>query len=459
MHVREAILQAWGDSWFQTRRLLFKSFTLLAQSAWVTTSPLFGRISGFQNVPREWKAGPHFDFSFLQFEADALEPAVLETDVVIVGSGCGGGVCAKVLAESGYRVVVVDKGHYFPPSQLPMQQRQAMHHLYENGGFVPSADASVNAVAGSCWGGGGTVNWSVALQTQGYVRREWADDHGLPFFATAEFQACLDRVCDFMGVGDAGLRQSHRGQALLDGARRLGWDAKPAPQNTGGNDHDCGHCHLGCGSAGKQGPAVSWLPAASRAGAKFLEGFMVDRVLFDEASGRKRATGVVGRWTSRDSDGRVIGLAEGRVTREVVLKAKKVIISAGSLWSPLILKKSGLKVRRIHGGKRSESRPSKRTRANSHLCRIGILAKTCIFIPLTLLAPTMMKIQDHGKVRSLFSVTSLADANGLTGSSITSLCTSFENLDGRGHGTKLECMCMVVSQKGTPPITLSGHPY
>ncbi len=91
------------------------------------------------------------------------------------------------------------------------------------------------------------------------MRHEWATEHGLPLFETAEFQACLDRVCEFMGVieGDK-VRQSHRGQVLLDGARKLGMHAKPCPQNTGGKEHYCGHCHLGCGKGEKQGPAVSW---------------------------------------------------------------------------------------------------------------------------------------------------------------------------------------------------------
>jgi choline dehydrogenase-like flavoprotein len=342
VHVREAIIQAWIGSRFVKMRSLAKAIVLLGISSWVSSSPLYRKVSGYPDVPENWRPGPYYDYSFLQFKEDAVEPAVIETDVVIVGSGCGGAVCAKVLADAGLGVVVVDKGYYFSTSHLPMPQDQGMHHLYENGGIVSSTDSSVAVVAGSCWGGGGTVNWSVGLQTQGYVRREWAEQRCLPFFATQEFQACLDRVCDFMGVTDDNLRQSHRGQILLDGARRLGWHAKPTPQNTGGAEHWCGHCHLGCASAEKRGPTVSWLPAAAKNGAKFIEGFHVDRVLFDERAKDKTAVGIIGKWTSRDPDGGVIG--DKRATRDVVIKARKVIVSAGSLWSPIILLKSGLTV-------------------------------------------------------------------------------------------------------------------
>jgi hypothetical protein len=342
IHIREAILKSWQASWLPSLRLLSKMICLLSQTTFLVTSPLYKTVSGYPDIPVDWVPGKGYDYSFMQFDASP-EPATLETDVVIVGSGCGGGVCAKVLAEAGHRVLVVDKGYYFSPEQLPMPQAEAMYHLYENRGFIGSTDNSINVLAGSCWGGGGTVNWSVALQTQGYVRREWAEQHGLPFFATQEFQDSLDRVCKFMGVADA-KDLGHRGQVLLDGARKLGWDAKPTPQNSGGREHPCGHCHLGCSSANKQGPAISWLPDAARNGAQFIEGFKADRVLFDEASGRKTATGVVGRWTSRAKNGGTIGPDGERVHREVVIKAKRVIVSSGSLQSPLLLKRSGLKV-------------------------------------------------------------------------------------------------------------------
>lgn len=408
--VRETILKAWQASWLPTLRLLTKTMCLLAQSSFLVTSPLYQTVSGYPDIPHDWTPGKGFDFSFLQFEPSS-EPATLETDVVVVGSGCGGGVCAKVLAEAGHKVLVVDKGYHFSPEQLPMPQAEGMYHLFENRGFVSSADTSINVLAGSCWGGGGSVNWSVALQTQGYVRREWAEQHGLPFFATQEFQDALDRVCGFMGVADAKF-QSQRGQALLDGARKLGWEARPTPQNCGGREHPCGHCHLGCGSGNKQGPAVSWLPDAARNGAEFIEGFKVERVLFEG----KKAAGVVGTWTSRDKNGGTIGPEAERVTREVVIKAKRVIVSSGSLQSPLLLKRSGLKNRHIG--------------RNLYLHPVNFV----------------MAYYDE-------------DVKPWEEGIITSVCTSFENLDNAGHGPKLETTCMVPYTILTNLPWTTGHDF
>jgi GMC oxidoreductase len=199
-------------------------------------------------------------------------------------------------------------------------------------------------IAGSNWGGGGTINWSGSIQTQSYVREEWARDRGLTFFGTQEYQDCLDRVCDRMGVSADHIRHNHSNEVLMEGARKLGYSYKAAPQNTGGKEHFCGHCALGCGSAQKQGPAVSWLPDAAKAGAKFIEGFEVDHVIFKEIAGARVAVGVKGTWTSRNSMGGVDGPVCEKVTRQVTIKAKRVIVSAGSLWSPIILQKSGLTV-------------------------------------------------------------------------------------------------------------------
>ncbi|OTB08028.1 hypothetical protein M426DRAFT_317536 [Hypoxylon sp. CI-4A] len=407
VHVREAIIQSWYRSWVSLWPVIGKTITTISRVCFAQTDPLFLEISEFKATPDDHQPGPSFDYNFMQFESGS-EPETIETDVVIVGSGCGGGVSAKVLAEAGHKVVVVDKGYYFPPSQLPMNSETANEYLFEGGGSMQSVDGSMTVTAGSCWGGGGTVNWSVSLQPQGYVRQEWASQ-GLEFFTTQEFQNCLDRVCDFMGVSDAHIRHNHGSNVILNGAKKLGWTAKPCPQNTGGTEHYC-HCALGCGTGGKQGPSVSWLPAAAKAGARFIEGFAVSEVLFDEKGRSKEAIGILGTWTSRDKDGNVHGPESTRVKRQVRIRAKKVIVSCGPLNSPLLLKRSGLK--------------------NPHIGK-------------------HLRLHPVGHLNALFD----EDVKGWEGGILTSVCSSFENLDGKGHGVKLEASSMI------PYMFLFHHPW
>lgn len=300
--------------------------TLLGKNIWIKTSPTLHKALGEQ-----------YRFEFLQLPPGAT-PEVIETDVLVIGSGCGAGVCAKNLAESGQKTLVVDKGYHFSSTQFPMPEAAGFQQMFENGGMIQSDDGSIAVMAGATWGGGGTINWSVSLQTQDYVRKEWAEARGLSFFASQEFQECLDRVCERMGVSSNQLSHNHGNQVLLEGARRLGASVKEAPQNTGGHDHLCGRCTLGCASAEKQGPAITWLPDAAKAGATFMEGLQVERILFDDTKSRRKAIGAQGIWISNPQS------KSAKVTREVVIHAKRVILSCGSLWSPVILLNSGLKV-------------------------------------------------------------------------------------------------------------------
>jgi hypothetical protein len=223
--MRTSILDGWRQSYLPPLPTLYKTFTAVGKNLWFKTSPTFSKLSGFPKVPHHYKPGPHYEYDFLQFPPGD-SPEIIETDVVIIGSGCGGGVCAKNLSEAGHRVLAVDKSYYYPPSQLPMSETEAGTHLFENGGIEVSDDSSMSIIAGSTWGGGGTINWSASLQTQGFVRKEWAEDRGLKFFGTEEFQNCLDRVCDRMGVSADHIRHNHGNRVLLEGARKLGYHAK-----------------------------------------------------------------------------------------------------------------------------------------------------------------------------------------------------------------------------------------
>ncbi|KAK3292930.1 uncharacterized protein B0H64DRAFT_476558 [Chaetomium fimeti] len=392
---RVKILQNWSTSSLWSLRTLFKSMTTLGKLAHIRSSAAFPALTGFPAVPAAWAGGASsHPYEFLQFHApDPAKPVEVATDVVIVGSGCGAGVVASRLAGefgAGVRVLVLEKGRHFDASHFPMSQATGLGSLFEAGGVVESDDGSVTVTAGSCFGGGGTVNWSASLQPQDFVRAEWARERKLGFFEGEEFQGCLDRVWETMGCTGDAVRPNHANRILVEGAKRLGYQAKVVPQNAGGSDHYCGYCTLGCWNGDKKGPVNGWFPEAAKQGVKFVEGMKVDRVIFEEKKG-KIARGVKGVWTSRDGE-----------KVQVVVRAKKVVISCGTLWSPVVLMNSGIKNPQI--GK------------NLHL------------------HPTNF-------VSGVFD----EDVQPWEGGCLTSVVGSFENLDSKGHGVKLEAMSMMPS--------------
>ncbi|KAF3481055.1 long chain fatty acid oxidase [Arthroderma uncinatum] len=399
-NVRRQIFASWETSYLPPLRAAHRALMALSKKSWVGISPSLPIVLGFPNVPVHGRTSENFPYSFLQFPAGD-QPEIIETDVVIVGSGCGAGVAAKNLAEAGHRVIVVEKSYFFPNNRFPMTGSEGAVHMFSNGGAELSDDGSIGVVSGSTWGGGGTINWSAALQTQSMVREEWANS-GLPFFTSSAFQTSLDRVCDYMGVSSDFIEQNRSNSMLIEGARKLGYTAKPVPQNTGHQKHHCGYCTLGCAAGIKQGPAVTFLADASRAGATFIEGFKADKVLFDKklVRGNKVAVGVRGTWTSRDESGETHG--EPVVKRKLVIKAKKVIVSCGTLESPLLLLRSGI--------------------SNNNIGR-------------------------HLHLHPVIVMSSMFDeeTRPWEGGILTSLVSDFENLDGRGHGSKIEVIVMLPS--------------
>ena len=245
-------------------------------------------------------------------------------------------------------MLVLEKGQYFDASHFPLSQTHGLSSLMEAGGVIESEDGSITVTAGSTFGGGGTVNWSASLQTQHFVRKEWAQERKLPFFESEAFQACLDRVCGVMGVHETKPEvQNFGNRVLLEGARKLGLQANTVPQNCKGQEHGDGYCGMGCWRGEKMGPVNGWFPEAARRGeVKFVQGIKVDKVLFGRdkkgKKGKKKvAMGVSGTWTPIGGSGKGV---------KVVVKAKKVVVSAGTLWSPVVLMNSGISVSQLHPG-------------------------------------------------------------------------------------------------------------
>lgn len=334
--LRERAFRRWGKSYLKQVRAVYKALTVIFKKTWLILSPTICPVIGFPSVPIHWKPTDGYDYKFLQFPPGD-EQEVIDTDVVIVGSGCGGGVAAKNFAEAGHKTLVVEKSYHHSTRYFPMGFNEGFTNLFESGGAVMSDDNSMAVLSGSTWGGGGTVNYSASLQTQGYVRHEWATA-GLPFFTSLEYQRALDRVCAQMGV-NSNIEHSYANRVVLEGAHKLGYAVKPVPQNTGNGEHYCGYCMMGCHSTGKKGPAESFLVDAAKAGAEFMEGFHANKVLFDQTSTGQVASGVQGVWNSR---GAHFGMSDA-VSRKIIIRAKTVIVSCGSLHSPLLLLRSGLR--------------------------------------------------------------------------------------------------------------------
>ena len=255
---------------------------------------------------------------------------------MIVGSGAGGGVVAAALAEAGRSVVVLEAGPFVDESSMPRDELDAFGRLYLNHGLLSTWDGSVTMLAGSGVGGGTMVNWMTSMEAPAAVRGEWRRDHGLRDLEDGDLWS--DDVATLEGElsVSAVRRQPPKDQVILRGAERLGWKAAPARRNASVECDDCGSCPFGCRRGSKQSGIRVHLARAAEAGARIVPHVRVTKVLIE----RERAVGVQGRALIPGTD------PEPR-TRQLVVRARQVVLAAGALRSPALLQASGVRHRAI----------------------------------------------------------------------------------------------------------------
>jgi len=348
---RERILLSWATSRLPLRRSAYQAFrklnTFLAYAdpgPPGVANPLLSAI-GYEPdrppvTPEPATIRP-LDVHDLGASGADDEPIVLEADVVVVGSGAGGGVIAAELTRAGRSVVVIEAGPFLDEAHLPTDELDAYDRVYLNHGLLTTWDGSITMLAGAAVGGGTFVNWMTSIPVPRDVRAGWARDHGLDDLDGHAFDADIAAVEAELGVAPSTVIPPKDG-VILRGAAALGWEAAPIRRNAV-ECGDCGSCPFGCPRGAKQSTMRVHLAAASVAGARIVDRARVTKVLLEGG----RAVGVEADVLLVD---RATGLpavdAESRPgrprTRRLVVRAAQVVVSAGALRTPALLLASGL---------------------------------------------------------------------------------------------------------------------
>ncbi|MFI1394068.1 FAD-dependent oxidoreductase [Streptomyces sp. NPDC020681] len=259
--------------------------------------------------------------------ADAW-PARSSADAVVIGSGAGGATAARTLARAGLDVVVLEEGqHHSTASFGRRTPLDRFAELYRDGGAtVAVGNPPLLLPVGRAVGGTTVVNSGTCYRTPDHVLARWTGDFG---FSLAErFGPYLDEAERTLQVATQPLDVlGNNGRLALAGAERLGWQAAPLRRNAPGCKGSC-QCVVGCPTGAKQSVQLSVLPDACAAGARIVTGAQVRRILVDgDRPGGPRAAGVLVR---RESGA------------EFEILAPLVVLAAGALQSPPLLRRSGL---------------------------------------------------------------------------------------------------------------------
>jgi len=255
----------------------------------------------------------------------------LEYDVLIIGSGAGGGTVAERLSplcEQGARIAVVEAGPHYTREHFNMRERD-MIGLFVDRGAVPAQGFEIAVSAGRCVGGSTAVYTGVTFRAPEGLFAGWSRDYGLPELDEADLQARFPRLEAEIDAHYPGAEyENDNNRVFREGCERLGWPVGRFRVNIEGCER-CGFCNLGCPYGAKRSALEVQLPAAVGRGVELIPNCRIERV-WDGGAAGVITPAPEGTGASRHATG------------SVRFSAKRVVLAAGALGTPALLLRSAL---------------------------------------------------------------------------------------------------------------------
>ncbi|NVB85403.1 MAG: GMC oxidoreductase [Kofleriaceae bacterium] len=321
---RLALLESWrqGDPF---RRLMLRALVSPLKIAHFDDPKLYKQLGCVYELHAKSEAKPAYMRDRVHHGHELGGDLAVECDVVVVGTGAGGAVVGRELAEAGLAVVFVEEGRYFDRKDFTGRSFSMQQKLYRRGGSTFSVgNVGIPIPLGQTVGGSTTVNSGTCYRTPDRVLRRWQDDLGLDELGPDEMATYFDRVEAVLGVDYARAELlGGNGRVIARGCESLGF-TRHGPLKRNAPDCDGqGVCCFGCPTDAKRSTNVSYIPLALKAGAEVFSGAKMTRIIVDGG----RASGVV----AHTQDGHVL-----------TVRSRAVVIACGSIMTPLVLGAQGL---------------------------------------------------------------------------------------------------------------------
>ncbi len=252
---------------------------------------------------------------------DWTGPQTLECDVVVVGTGAGGAVVGKELAERGHAVVFVEEGEHYRRDAFTGSSVDAHQRFYR--GAIALGNAAMPVYIGRLVGGSTAVNGGTCFRTPDWVSDRWCEELGTDVFASETMRRHFERVERTIDVAPATQPTSGPiAKAVARGCDALGWSHFAIRRNVKGCEGQ-GFCDFGCRTDARRSMNVSYVPMALEASALCVTGLRAERILTEQG----RAVGVAGV------------SANGR---SLQVRGKIVVLAGGAVPTPMLLLNQGL---------------------------------------------------------------------------------------------------------------------
>ncbi len=250
-------------------------------------------------------------------------------DIVIIGSGAGGGTVAQELSplcRDGVSIAVLEKGPQLRDEEFTGREVEMAKALYEDGGGFLTAEQTMTLAFGSAYGGSTVVYTGTSLLPPERILRRW-NVPGLTFADVEQRARKYVAENNVHLLEESLLNQNNR--LFVEGCRRLGYRVQQFPVNLKGC-RGSSLCNLGCPNQAKQGTNRVQLPRAERNGVEVVTRCDVLRIESKKIFVRvtEKTEGTKGEPSTWEAG-------------EYQIDAKVVVVCAGAVNSPALLLRSG----------------------------------------------------------------------------------------------------------------------
>lgn len=259
--------------------------------------------------------------------AELSDDSQFDADVVIIGTGAGGGTSAEILAAAGLRVLLVEEGALKTSSDFHNDEAKAYADLYQEGSLRTTRDAGIAILQGRAVGGTTTVNWTSSFRTPPLTLQHWASQHAVQDLTSESLAPWFARMEQRLGIERWSLPPNANNDVLRKGCEALGWHWAVIPRNVRGC-WNLGYCGTGCPVNAKQSMLVTTLPAALEQGAILIHRARAQRLVFQGNQVSAVECRAMNRQQTR-ADGPTL-----------LLRARHVIVAGGGINSPALLLRS-----------------------------------------------------------------------------------------------------------------------
>ncbi|MCG2580206.1 MAG: GMC family oxidoreductase [Marinobacter sp.] len=267
-----------------------------------------------------------------------------EADVVIIGTGAGGGTTAEILARAGLSVILVEEGRLYYQKDFKMDELTAYASLYQEGMSRVTKDGAIAILQGRCVGGSTTVNWTSSFRTPEPTLNYWADNFGLESLRPEAMKPWFDGREERHTVSPWLTDPNVNNDILRQGCDKLGYSWNVIPRNVKGC-WNLGYCGVGCPTNAKQGALTTTIPGALDNDARLFHGLRADKLVMKQ----DRIDHLVASAMSADT------VTPSGV--KVHLKARHFVVAASAIGSPGLLLRSDIPDPHNRIGKRSFIHP------------------------------------------------------------------------------------------------------